>query len=88
MVIESGVTSAELLDSLSIVLSTLLKASLSFSPFEDLSLLMTADTDSHHGAVAGCIHAQLSANNLDCNKICEKYLPSTNSSVIQQLSFL
>jgi len=46
MVIERGVTSAELLASLSIVLSTLLEASLSFSPLEDLSLLMTADTDS------------------------------------------
>lgn len=46
MVIENGVTSAELLVSLSIVLSTLLKAPLSFSPFEDISLPMTADTDS------------------------------------------
>jgi len=46
MVIESGVTSAELLASLSIVPSTLLKVSLSFSPFEDLSLLMTGDPDS------------------------------------------
>jgi hypothetical protein len=87
MVIESGVNSAELLASLSIVLSTLLKASLSFSPFEDISLLMTADTDSIMAQWL-VVHAQLSANNLDCNKICEKYLPSTKSSIIPQLSFL
>jgi hypothetical protein len=76
VVIESGVSSAELLASLSIVLSTLLKESLSSSPFEYLHLLVTADTDSIFEQFEQfCIHAQLSPNNLDCNEICEKYLP-------------